>query len=48
MARNPLLQWYYKFMRPKINSLVIREEDERKSIDEMPMTKFLFAYIRKI
>ena len=47
MARNSLLQWYYKFVRSKITNMIEREKDV-KNLKEMPMTKFLFTFIRKI
>ena len=47
MARNKYLEWYFRTVKPKINNLVTRELDV-KDIKEMPMTTFIFTYIKEV
>jgi len=47
MARDKYLEWFFRYIRPKIMSLVTREQDVY-DLEEMPMTQFLFTYIKKV
>ena len=52
MTRNPVLEWFFRSVRPSIMSIVKREKDMIKNnkdniIDELPMTRFLFTFIKK-
>ena len=51
MAKNPTLQYYFTTINPTMIYAAKREKEMNKNdvkLNQLPMTKFLFTYIKKV